>query len=81
MDASRSVAIQDVVQTLLFRVPEEPVEVNADVLRHFLRNSSAAVVSCTRKLFQDSQGVIPKSLDFDGLAGSRRHDPVAGLPA
>ena len=76
------VAGHHVVQALLFRVPEDPVEVNMDVLPHFSQKQfGAAVASSSRKFFQDSQRVLPKGLDFDGLAGSRRHDPVADLPA
>jgi hypothetical protein len=77
-----SVAVHYVVQQFLFRGSRESDKVNADVLRHFSQKQfGAAVASSSRKFFQDSQRVLPKGFDFDGLAGSRRHDPVADLPA
>jgi len=76
-----SVAVHYVVQKSCLGF-QRADKVNADVLRHFSQKQfGAAVASSSRKFFQDSQRVLPKGLDFDGLAGSRRQDPVADLPA
>jgi hypothetical protein len=76
-----SVAVHYVVQKFLFRVPESPIKLTRTYSDISLRNSSPLLSPGSRKFFQGSQRVLPKGLDFDGLAGSRRHDPVADLPA
>src|SRR6185369_13873949 len=74
----REVAVNHVIKTALFLVPEQAVEGPVRHGRHVAVAFLGSIVSKSEgEYFHDAERVVPKRLDLYWLAPTRSHNPVA----